>query len=155
MSFFYAMLEAGMCVIAVNLPSLWLFFTSLMPEKLVQSVRSMISLSSQRPSRLDSATANSAAASGSTTHLSHKPDAASSIDSTRPDLPSDLSQLHYHQEQLSGNASGHRVETIAMHDVQGREQQGEKKGVPRGQIHVENTVELSRHERQRAGDEFC
>jgi hypothetical protein len=159
-SLYFAMLEAGMSVVAVNLPSLWLFFTSLMPEKLVRSVRSMISLPSllsQRRSDLNSASA--AATSGSATHLGRKPDSSSSINSGRPDFPSDLSQLRYHQQmveqQLNGNPDGQKVEAIAMHNTDGKGQQGEQMWVPQGQIHVEDTVELSREKFQRAGDEFC
>lgn len=90
-SFFYVMLEAGMSLIAVNLPSLRLF-TSIMLDKLVRSIRSVISLallSSGRRSGLDSTSA--AAANESTTHLGRKPESASSMNSGRPDFPSDLS----------------------------------------------------------------
>ncbi|KAF4631663.1 hypothetical protein G7Y89_g6466 [Cudoniella acicularis] len=122
-SFYFAMLEAGISVVAVNLPSLWLFFTSLMPEKLVRSVRSIISLASR--SGLDSSSA--AGASGSATRLGSKPDPLSSIDSGRPDFPS---ELRYNQQvvgqQLSGNPDGHKVEAIAMYNADGKEQQGEK-----------------------------
>ena len=159
-SFYFAMLEAGMSVVAVNLPSLWLFFTSLMPEKLVRSVRSMISLSSlssQRRSDLNSASA--AATSSSATHLGRKPDSSSSINSGRPDFPSDLSQLRYHrqmvEQQLNGTPDGQKVEAIAMHNTESKGQQREKTWVPQGQIHVEDTIELSREKLQRAGDEFC
>lgn len=59
------MLESGISLVAVNLPSMWLFFTSLLPEKLVRSVRSMISLHSQRRSDSTTADVESSDASGS------------------------------------------------------------------------------------------
>jgi hypothetical protein len=154
------MLEAGMSVVAVSLPSLRLSLKSVTPESLVRSVRSLISLSSlssQRRSDLNSASAD--ATKVSTTHLGRKPDSSSSVNSGRPDFPSDLSQLHHHrqmvEQQLSGNPNGHKVEAIAMRNNDSNRQQGQKTRVPEGVINVEDSVELSREELQRAGDKFC
>ncbi|KAL9108292.1 MAG: hypothetical protein Q9227_006889 [Pyrenula ochraceoflavens] len=44
---FWTVLSAGMCVIAANLPSLWLLFSSgRVPEKVLHSIRSLVSLRS-------------------------------------------------------------------------------------------------------------
>lgn len=40
-----------MCLIAVNLPSLWFYFSKLSPERVLASIRSAISLSSLRSDR--------------------------------------------------------------------------------------------------------
>ena len=46
---YLSVLEAGMSLVAVNLPSVWFLFAQITPEKILRSVRSMISLRS-RPS---------------------------------------------------------------------------------------------------------
>ncbi|KAL9616258.1 MAG: hypothetical protein Q9160_008852 [Pyrenula sp. 1 TL-2023] len=44
---FYTILSAGMCLVAVNLPSIWFLFTKAkIPEKVLESIRSLISLGS-------------------------------------------------------------------------------------------------------------
>ncbi|GAM87013.1 hypothetical protein ANO11243_050340 [Dothideomycetidae sp. 11243] len=48
-------LESGIALVAVNLPSLWLLCTKIVPEKALQSVRSMLSLNSIRSNRSDNA----------------------------------------------------------------------------------------------------
>lgn len=48
---FYVILEAGMNLIAVNLPSLWYFVAGVSPEGIVRSVRSILSLRSPRGSQ--------------------------------------------------------------------------------------------------------
>ncbi|GAM91076.1 hypothetical protein ANO11243_091230 [Dothideomycetidae sp. 11243] len=46
------MLEIGICLVAVNLPSLWLLFTtSILPEHALRTVRSIFSRSSLRSSK--------------------------------------------------------------------------------------------------------
>ncbi|KUI67586.1 hypothetical protein VM1G_02813 [Cytospora mali] len=47
-AFFFTMLEIGISLVAVNLPSLWLLFTSISPEKVARSIRSVLSLASLR-----------------------------------------------------------------------------------------------------------
>ena len=42
-----AVLEAGMSLIAVNLPSLWYFHNNVTPEKIIRSIRSIASLGSR------------------------------------------------------------------------------------------------------------
>jgi hypothetical protein len=143
-SFYFAMLEAGMSVVAVNLPSLRLSLKSVIPERLVHSVRSLISLSSlssQRRSGLNGSASADDATKGSTTHLGRKPDSSSSINSGRPDFPSDLSQLHYHRQMMAEqHLSGNLVEAIAMRNPDSNRQQGQKTWVPERVINVENSV---------------
>ena len=45
---YLSVLEAGLSLIAVNLPSLWFLFTNVKPEHVLRSVRSMMSLRSTR-----------------------------------------------------------------------------------------------------------
>lgn len=47
-AFFFTMLETGISLVAVNLPSLWLLFTSVTPEKVIRTTRSVLSLESLR-----------------------------------------------------------------------------------------------------------
>lgn len=47
-AFFFTMLETGISLVAVNLPSLWLLFTSVTPEKVIRTIRSVLSLESLR-----------------------------------------------------------------------------------------------------------
>jgi hypothetical protein len=42
------MLEAGISLVAVNLPTLWFLFHALTPESIIRSLRSVLSLSSLR-----------------------------------------------------------------------------------------------------------
>lgn len=126
------MLEAGMSLIAVNLPSLWLFFTSLLPEKVVRSIRSVIalaSLSSQRSNGLDRSSAT--IRNGPATRLGRRPESSSSMYSGHPYTPSDFSVSHYHQ-QLSGHPEDRNLEEFAMHDTDGKWRESEKAPVSRG-----------------------
>lgn len=50
---FFAMLELGMSMLAVNLPTLVFLVRSVSPDKVVRSIRSMISLRSIRSNRSD------------------------------------------------------------------------------------------------------
>ena len=45
---YLSVLETGLCLVAVNLPSLWFLFSKIKPESVLRSVRSMISLGSNR-----------------------------------------------------------------------------------------------------------
>lgn len=47
---YYAFLEAGLSVVSINMPSLWYFAAGVTPERVLRSVRSIISLGS-RPSQ--------------------------------------------------------------------------------------------------------
>ncbi|KAI9743765.1 MAG: hypothetical protein M1818_002498 [Claussenomyces sp. TS43310] len=48
---FYIILEAGLTIIAVNLPTLWYYVAGVTPERVLRSVRSIISLGSDRGSQ--------------------------------------------------------------------------------------------------------
>lgn len=43
---YWSILEAGVCLLAVNLPSLWFYSSKLSPERMLASIRSAISLGS-------------------------------------------------------------------------------------------------------------
>ena len=45
---YWSILEAGLCLLAVNLPSLWYYRHKLSPESVLASIRSAISLRSLR-----------------------------------------------------------------------------------------------------------
>ncbi|KAI7778903.1 hypothetical protein LA080_001508 [Diaporthe eres] len=47
-AFLFTMLETGISLVAVNLPSLWLLFTSVTPKKVIRTIRSVLSLESLR-----------------------------------------------------------------------------------------------------------
>lgn len=48
LTFFYTMLKTGLALVAVNLPSLSFLFTSISLKKILRSISSKLSLSSQR-----------------------------------------------------------------------------------------------------------
>jgi hypothetical protein len=75
-SCFYTMLEAGMALIAVNLPSLRVFSFSLLPGEILRSMRSFLSLSR-------SSSAASEAPSISDTNEPQKPGSFSTCPSNR------------------------------------------------------------------------
>ncbi|MCJ1432699.1 hypothetical protein MMC27_002056 [Xylographa pallens] len=143
---YLSMLEAGMSLVAVNLPSLWLLLTTMIPEQVVQSVRSTLSLHSLRPSDPD---VISAPAGSSTTRLNRKTGASSSTDSGRPAIISDLSPSRFHPQrvgqQLRDDLDGRMFETYAMHEA-GSKRSGEQAWMLQGVIHVENTLELGHEE---------
>ena len=124
MSIYLSMLEAGMSLVAVNLPSLWLLFTTVIPEKVTRSLRSVLSLHSLRQSDPD---ASSAAAGASTTRVNRRTE-TSSTDSGRPALLTDLSQAHCYQQKTGQQLRGdmdQMYEAYAMQEVEskgGREQ---------------------------------
>ena len=114
------MLEAGMSLVAVNLPSLWLLLTKIIPEKVARSWHSALSLHSQRKS--ESNVARGAAAGNYSIRLSDKPGTASSADSRRPYLPTDVSQTpsypHKTRQQVQDEVVDQTDEAYAMHQVE-------------------------------------
>ncbi|PSR82548.1 hypothetical protein BD289DRAFT_488118 [Coniella lustricola] len=50
---FYGILEIGISLVAINLPSCWLLLTQVAPDKVIRSIRSVISLGSLRSGRGD------------------------------------------------------------------------------------------------------
>ena len=114
------MLEAGMSLVAVNLPSLWLLLTTIIPEKVARSWHSAISLHSLRKN--DSNVASGAAVGNYSIRLSDKPGTASSTDSGRPYLTTDVSLTPAYaqktQQQVQDEAVDQTDEAYAMHHVE-------------------------------------
>lgn len=50
-AYFFTMLETGISLVAVNLPSLWLLFSSITPQSIIRGLRSMLSIHSLRSGR--------------------------------------------------------------------------------------------------------
>ena len=48
---YWSILEAGICFLAVNLPSLWPYGAKISPERMLASIRSIISLGSMHSDR--------------------------------------------------------------------------------------------------------
>lgn len=106
-AFFYTMLETGISLVAVNLPSLWLLFTSVTPEKVIRSIRSVLSLASLR----------SGGSGGDSTHEPKKPygnrgstaDIRPSVSSTarfHPKSPEDLEAQDAQASAIPGGLTG-------------------------------------------------
>ena len=114
------MLEAGMSLVAVNLPSLWLLFTTTIPEKVARSLRSVISLHSLRHSDPEA----SSATAGTSTNRADRRTETSSIDSGHPALLTDLSQADSYPrkagQQLRGDMDDQMYEVYAMHDIESK-----------------------------------
>ena len=45
---FYWILEMGISIVAVSLPSIWMVFASIAPDAILRSIRSVVSLASMR-----------------------------------------------------------------------------------------------------------
>lgn len=117
MTNFLSMLEAGMSLVAVNLPTLSQLFTTVIPKKVARSLRGAISLFSLQRSDPD---VSNAATGTSTTHLNRKPE-TSSTDSGRPALFADPSQARSYPrkdgQQLRGDMDDQMYEAYEMHEV--------------------------------------
>ena len=123
---YLSVLEAGLSLIAVNLPSLWFLFSKVTPESVLRSVRSMISLGSER-------SASSVDKKGSHAYSS-PPGKNRSLSSS--------SHSHFvHPEAQS-------IETCAMHDI---EDVGYKPPLPLGKIHVTDRISQSTTDVEREG----
>ena len=146
MSVYLSMLEAGMPLIAVNLPSLWLLLTHVVPERVVRSMRSALSLGSQSRSHPDATTA---ATGSSTSRVGDKLRATSSTHSGGSALRSDLEEArtspHTVAQQLRGDRNDQSLEAYAMHTF-GDLRTGEQAQMRHGRIQVEHTVDLQRNE---------
>lgn len=111
---FYAILEAGFTIITVNLPSLWYFTAGVTPERILRSVRSIVSLGS----RGSGSHGGSANRSKTSVHQTVRdPATGRSLDtgSSR----SNLTKL--------GDAS--TVETYAMTDMSGKREEMDTNGI--------------------------
>ena len=150
------MLEAGISVVTINLPSLWLFLTSIMPKRLTRGLHNLLSPSSQQRNSMG---ISAAAASESTFYLHPDPNTPSSRHSGPLNPPLELSPIHYHQKTLghqnNTNSGTREVEANAVHGTDGKKHQGEKAWIPWGEIQVEDTEELSREDMQRTKDVLC
>ena len=140
---YLSMLEAGMSLVAVNLPSLSRLFTKVILECVIRRVRSTFSLYSQRRSYPDDLSA--APAGSSTAHLNRKPGASSSTDSGRPAFISDFTPSRFHPQKASqrfrDDLDDPVFEMYATHEVSSKGS-GEQAWMPQGFIRVENTLEL-------------
>ncbi|KAI1107301.1 hypothetical protein F4804DRAFT_297454 [Jackrogersella minutella] len=96
-SFFYTMLEAGIALIAVNLPSFRVFPVSLMTGEIIRSVRSLLELSFLHGSSSDTVQTNSEAPPTNGTSEYGK---AGSL-STRPGGSSNVLHDNFPKEPLS------------------------------------------------------
>ena len=93
---FLTVLETGLTLIAVNLPSLWCHFTKIRPGSIFQSIRSMLSV-------YLSHSATSSPQAGSQFALSRQ-------NQTRK--VSDSSDAHF------ANLDAHSLDIYAMHDLE-------------------------------------
>ena len=112
---YLSVLENGLSLIAVNLPSLRRLFAEIEPESVIRSVRSILSLRSRQ-----SATSGDKPGSRSATSYPTKNNGASKS-----------SQFHLaHLENES-------IETYAMHDIEGADLRGP---LPQGKIKVTDRI---------------
>jgi len=101
---FWSMLEAGMSLLAINLPSLWAYHTHIAPEGVIASIRSVISLHSLRSLRSNG--------SKSRTNTNAK--------GMQP-LPGDSNSLHSESSManfVSKISPADQTEAYAMYDVE-------------------------------------
>lgn len=121
-----------MSLIAVNLPSLWLLCTSVIPDKLARSARSMISLFSLNSKGSGSGSTQGQGNTFADSAALEKGRAHSS--DTNEDLVAPASS-----GTLRSDLDEHSFQSYAAHEG------GEGPMVPKSAIHVKHTVELSRN----------
>lgn len=129
---FFVMLENGISLVAVNLPSLWLLCTSVIPDKMVRSLRSVISLVSINSRGSGSRTTGD----GETID----PETLQKAGSTASSDTNDRLVLSHQSDALRRDLEGHNFQSYAMHEFE----QGGTTSVPKNAIHVQHTIELSR-----------
>lgn len=120
---YLSVLETGLSLIAVNLPSLWFLFSKVSPESVLRSVRSMISLGSDRSAA--SHHGRGGAAQSYPSSLAKKQSNSNS------------SQSHF------AHPDAQCVQSYAMHDLEHKEH-GPK--TPTGGIRVTDRISLSAEE---------
>ena len=98
-SIFWSNLEAGLSLLAVNLPSLWAYVSKASPEGIIASIRSIISLHSLR---------SNGSSNPSRSHI-RLPD-------RDPSIPTSGVHTGIPPDQ-------HGIEVHAMHDVEGQKEQ--------------------------------
>ncbi|KAF7858523.1 hypothetical protein EAF04_009123 [Stromatinia cepivora] len=121
---FWSNFEASMCLLAVNLPSLWAYKTSIPPTQFLASVRSFITIRSDR-----STTRNRAG-----------------HDTITPDNRSENSSSSVAKMCTSNN----RVDVYAMHDL---ESQNQHIAAPKGAILVDSHMLLTTQNKSVRGQE--
>jgi len=99
---YFLILETGMTILAVNMPSLWYFLAGVTPEHVLRSVRSLVSLASGRSSTRGGSSKGSKASIQKT---SRDATTARSIDTTSS------------QSYLTNPGSTSKVETFAMTEM--------------------------------------
>lgn len=121
---FYQVLEMGVSLVAVSLPSIWLVFSSLAPEAIARSIRNVVSLGSYTRRSSDS---NSKRAT-----MRGSPD-RSTMDGYNKSRNSSPSFVAAH---IAGARISVQADAEAYHELQERAVR-----VPRGEIHVSRSVE--------------
>jgi hypothetical protein len=117
---YFAMLEAGMSLVAVNMPSVWLLLVTKAPEAVLRSVRSMVSLAS-RGSKGSNGSKNqqfpdgpkSTVSVSSGTHLGEPSyDTYAMLDIDRPDGPDLASDKIYVKDSVQLSSEQRRHEEV-------------------------------------------
>jgi hypothetical protein len=132
---YYVILEAGLTIVAVNLPSLWYYLAGSTPERVLRSVRSILSLGSNRGSqgsvKKGSRTGKPAAENGSTREQSL-------------DTNSSETQLADRGAQDLAYPEGSSAETYAIRDLPGHQNPAIERGAWTGQgIQVNHSIQLT------------
>lgn len=127
------MLETGISLVAVNLPSLWLLFTSVTPEKVIRSIRSVLSLGSLRSGGSSGANGYSGAGTSSSQRPYGK---EGSTNSTRPS-ESSTAKIH---PRAPEDIEAQGAQVVATPGGSDRPVDGHEMGV-----YVQNTVSIQRH----------
>ncbi|MCJ1289394.1 hypothetical protein MMC34_000926 [Xylographa carneopallida] len=145
-----SMLEAGMSLVAVNLPSLSRLFTTMIPTNAIGRMRNALWLPSLRRSHPENMRA--APASISTTHLNRKPGvSSSSTNSGRPafGFGFDFSPSPFRPQttkpQLRDDLGDRTFETYVMHEVDSKER-GQEVYLQERVARDESTLELGGEE---------
>lgn len=111
------MLEIGISLIAVNLPSLWMLFTSVTPEKVIRSIRSVISLGSLRSrgsSRGDVDNAvGKASTAGSTRPSESSGRLRNDVEAQKAEVYATPDEIQPHREELGNDV--HIRSTVSIH----------------------------------------
>ena len=131
---FFQILEAGLVIIAVNLPSLWYYVAGVTPDRVLRSVRSMLSLRSPRGSQ------NSLNKASHGPSQSHPPPGAMAAVERKPSSDSHSSHTYAPSDAADPNAAPYLaypkdrgVATYALADANERqplEKEGEEPASP-------------------------
>ncbi|CRG86468.1 hypothetical protein PISL3812_03474 [Talaromyces islandicus] len=117
---FFVILEAGLNIIAVNLPSLWYFVRGITADRVIRSMRSVLSLASGRRSQTSLGT------SGATPKVDiakARPSSSSRVSSNaddvedRGDEDADKYRTYYRHSRHSGRVEDAAFESYALSDL--------------------------------------